>query len=121
MRSFLAALAVLILLFGLAVWNCCFVTGTGSQLLAAEEALPDEGAEAAGAVHALRSLWDSKKELLELSVRRDLLHAAENALANLEMLKNSEENADYLAARASFRLAVDTMLRLERPSAESVF
>ena len=121
MRSFLAASAVLLLLFGLAAWNCRFVGSTGEQLLAAEEALPEIGNEAEEAIHALRKLWNAKVPLLELSVRRDLLQGAETALGNLETLRKSEENADYLAAKAAFRLAITTMLRLEHPSWESIF
>lgn len=121
MKSFVSALTVLCLLFGLAVWNFTYVRSAGEALLEAEKALPEDGAAAEKEVESLRRLWDKKKAVMELSVRRELLHAAELALVNLESLRTSGENADYLAAKESFRLAVQVVLRLERPSVESVF
>ena len=121
MKSFFSALTVLTVLFGLAAWNCVYVQRAGTALLDAVEALPEEGAEVKEEIENLRRLWDEKKTVMELSVRRELLNAAELALINVETLRGSEENADYLAAKDSFRLAVQVILRLEHPSLESVF
>ena len=121
MRAFIAALVTLFLLFGLAITNYCIVQAAGERLLDAEASLPEQGSDAEKEIGALRALWEEKKGFLELSVRRDLLHAAESALVNIENLSRSGENADYLAAKDAFYLAIRTILRLEHPSAESVF
>lgn len=121
MKAFWAALAAFLLLWGLACWNCAAVCRDCEELLMLEKALPEEGKDAAPAAAALREGWEARQDFLALTVRRDQLLTAESALVALENLRESDENADYLAARGAFRAAVEAILRTEKPSLQSVF
>ena len=121
MKAFLAALAAFLLLWGLAIWNCAAVCRSCTELLALEAALPEAGKDAAPAAAALREGWDEREGFLCLTVRRDQLLTAENALVALENLRESGENADYIAARGAYRAAVEAIMRSEKPSFSSIF
>ena len=121
MKAFFAAFAAFLLLWGLAIWNCAAVCRDCEELLGLEEALPAAGADAAPAVDDLREEWEARQGFLALTVRRDQLLTAESALVALENLRESGENADYLAARGAFRAAVEAILRAEKPSFRAIF
>ena len=119
MRTFLIALAVLVLTLGVCVWNFVYLNRTTEDFLATAETLPAadvtdaDFARAADILADLRADWDREKRMLSLGTSYETLATVELALATAEAAATASDEAEFLAARGALLLAARRLMTLE--------
>ena len=113
MKTFLFSVCVLTLLVGVILLNAGYVRSVTSKMCDELQDLPRCN-QASDLAQAIRSHWDDKKSLLELSVAATDMNDVENQLTALCVAAKSENEEAFEQARALCLLAMARIRDLDR-------
>ena len=121
MRAFCISLSLFLAVLGISVWNFAYVNHQTYVLLTLVESLPipvDDAdvafADAEQTLAEIRSIWDSEKPWLAISISYNTLATVELALADTEGYAIQRETTDYAVAKETLLLAIERLVKLER-------
>ena len=128
MKTFLAALLLMIIIAGFATVNTRLILRKTDELLTMAEAFPDDTAQflakkdaLAHEVAAFTTLWDRAIPLLCYASNYQNLSRADEAVSLLHASIQSDSATDFITARADFLCAMRRFLAFESISFSSVF
>ena len=128
MKTFLAALLLMVIITGFATVNTRFILKKADELLAMAEAFPDNTAQflakkdaLAHEVAAFTALWDRTIPFLCYASNYQNLSRADEAVSLLHASIQGDSATDFIVARADFLCAMRRFHDFESISFSSVF
>ena len=124
MRSFILALAALLLLASAVAANSAFVCRRLDEITQCAKLLPELDPKEEGAketAHRLYSLWDRTVEPLSYTVGYQLIDRADDAIEEIVAAVETENDGNFAQARRRFLDAVGRMRKLQGLTFTGVF
>lgn len=120
MKSFIAALILLLLLVSVVTVNSIYVGNICDDIGKRAEALSLSGYDDETVSHLL-NLWDKHEKLLSMSVEADELKRMKDLLSSLPTLKEKTSSDEFVRACELIYSLCDELASYERISFESIF